>query len=85
MSTGTTPTAAVHSVLQPAYVDVKGACAFTAMCRRSLDYAKDRGELPFYRKGRKILFAVRDLTAWMERDRIDVTADVARMGGGDAQ
>ena len=80
-----TPIVPVSPALPPAYVDVRGACAFTAMCRRSLDYAKDRGELPFYRKGRKILFAVRDLKAWMERDRIDVIADVARMESGAVQ
>ena len=58
------------------YLDVKSACEFTSMSRRSLDYAKDRGELPYIRKGRKVLFSVDDLRAWMDRDRIDVTAEL---------
>ena len=67
--------------LDPEYLDVRGACRFTTMSRRTLDYAKDRGELPFVRKGRKIVFRVDDLRRWMDRDRRDVTADIARMEG----
>lgn len=82
MSAESTPTVTVSPALPPAYTDMKGACAFTSMCRRSVDYAKDSGVLPFIRKGRKVVFAIRDLAAWMERDRIDVRADIARMEGG---
>lgn len=66
--------------IQQAYVDVHGACRYTSLSRRTLDYAKDRGELPFVRKGRKILFKLSDLDAWMDRDRLDVTQAAARMG-----
>ncbi|MCF7854412.1 MAG: helix-turn-helix domain-containing protein [Candidatus Pacebacteria bacterium] len=72
----------VSPTLTPAYVDVRGACAFTALSRRTLDYAKDAGELPFIRKGRKILFKVSDLEQWMDEDRLDVTDAVRRMEGG---
>ncbi len=61
------------------YLDVHGAVEFTSMSRRTLDYAKDAGELPHIRKGRKVVFRVSDLAAWMDRDLIDVSADVARI------
>jgi len=61
------------------YVDVRGACRYTSLSRRTLDYAKDAGELPFCRRGRKILFSVQDLATWVERGRVDVTGDLDRM------
>ena len=62
-----------------AYVDAAGACLYTSMSRRTLDYAKSRGELPFIRKGRKVVFRVADLDRWMEQGRIDVSGAVRRM------
>ena len=67
------------------YVDVKNACWYTGLSRRTIDYAKQNGELPFIRKGRKILFSIEDLNTWMEKDKIDVTDAVARLEGGDAR
>jgi len=67
---------------KPIYVDMKDACEFTTMSRRTLDYAKDNGELPFIRKGVKIVFRLTDLSAYMDRDLIDVTADAARIEAG---
>jgi Fe-S cluster biogenesis protein NfuA len=64
------------------YLDVRGACEFCCLSRRTLDYAKDRGDVPFIRKGKKIVFRVADLVAFMDRDLIDVTADVDRMEAG---
>jgi len=66
------------------YLDMHGATAFTSLSRRTLDYAKDRGDLVYCRSGKKILFAIRDLVAWIERGRVDVTADIERMEGGQA-
>lgn len=62
-----------------AYTDMVGSVRYTSMSRRALDYARSRGELPYLAKGRKIVVKLTDLDAWMERDRIDVTADVARI------
>ena len=50
-----------------------------SLSRRTLDAAKARGELPFYKIGAKVLIARADLTAWMEARRVDVRADVARI------
>ncbi len=68
--------------LSTAYVDVHGACRYTSLSRRTLDYARAEGELPFIKKGKKVLFAVRDLDKWIQRDRIDVTNTVQRLEGG---
>lgn len=48
------------------------AAELVKICERSLDYARARGELPFYRvSSRRILFAERDLLDFMERFRVD--------------
>jgi len=64
------------------YLDVRGACEFTTLSRRTLDYAKDRGDLPFIRKGKKIIFRIADLQRFMDGDLIDVSAEIQRMQGG---
>lgn len=71
--------AATVTAVQPEFLDVHGACRFTSLSRRTLDYAKDRGDLPFIRCGAKILFRRCDLIGWLERGRIDVRGDIARM------
>ena len=41
---------------------------------RTLDALKHDGELPFYRVGRRLIaFKIRDLEAFMQKRRIDVT------------
>ena len=66
---------------EPAYFDMRGACEFAVQSRRTLDYAKDRGDLPYIRKGRKIIFRRDDLVQWMDQDLIDAADAVERMGG----
>ena len=63
----------------PEYLDVKAACRFTSLSRRTLDSAKAMGDLPFYKAGVKVLFSRADLTAWMEARRVDVRAAAARI------
>ena len=63
------------------YLGIKAACRYTGLSRRTLDYAKANGELPFIKKGRKILFRVGDLNTWMESDRIDVSRAVKYLEG----
>ena len=80
-----TPTNNITSTPPTAgYLDVHGACKFTSLSRRTLDYAKDRGDLAYIRSGRKVIFAVADLVEWIERGRVDVRQDVARMEKGQA-
>ena len=59
------------------YVGKAEAANYAGQCVRTLDYARERGDLPYYRVGRKVLFRVADLDAWMDRFRVDV----ARVGG----
>ena len=68
--------------MNPRFLPILDAASYTGMSRRFLDYAKDHGELPYVRKGRKILFDRNDLDTWMLRDRIDVTGAVTALGAG---
>ena len=54
------------------FLDTNAAAGYTGMSRRTLDYAKDGGELPFIKKGRKVMFMREDLDTWMARDRVAV-------------
>ena len=59
--------------LAPAFVDKRGAAEYTGLSVRSIDYARSSGDLCFIRHGRKVLFKVDDLDAYMIRFRVDVT------------
>ncbi len=70
---------ATVTTIPQAYVDVRGACAYTCLSRRTLDQAKADGDLPYYKVGAKVLFSVADLDEWIALRRIDVRADIGRM------
>jgi len=55
--------------IQGRFLDVENAMQYTSMSRRSLDYARTAGSLPFIKKGKKIVFDVLDLDAWMLSDK----------------
>jgi len=48
---------------------------YTGLSERSLDYARERGELAFYKHGKRILFKLSDLISWMERHRAGADLD----------
>jgi hypothetical protein len=58
------------------YMTKKAAAAFTTLSPRSLDYARDRGDLPFLQIGRRVAFQVRDLEQYMQRFRVDARQKV---------
>ena len=60
-----------------AYIDKKMATTYTSVSVRTLDYARGRGELPYHRVGRKILFKITDLDAWLLSQRIDIEEEVS--------
>lgn len=68
--------------MTPRFLPILDAVQYTGMSRRYLDYAKDNGELPYVRKGKKVLFDRNDLDSWMLRDRIDVTGAIAALESG---
>jgi hypothetical protein len=52
------------------FKDKQSAALHTCRCVRALDYARQRGELPHYKAGKKVLYRTSDLDAWMERFRV---------------
>ncbi len=60
--------AAVQAIEQQ-YLTKAQAQIYTGLSERSLDYARERGELTFYKHGKRVLFKKADLDAWMERHR----------------
>lgn len=57
----------------PEFLSKSAASLHTALSQRTLDAAKARGDLPFYRFGsRKVLFKREDLEKWLSTMRVDV-------------
>lgn len=54
------------------FMSKRGAAAYCALSPRSLDYARERGELPFHKVGKKVVFRISDLEAFMARFRVAV-------------
>ena len=59
--------------IQPEYLDKHGATSYCSRSTRSLDYDRAHGDLPYYKVGKKVLFKVSDLDAYMQRFRVDPT------------
>jgi excisionase family DNA binding protein len=57
------------------YLTKAQAQTYTGLSERTLDYARERGELKFYKRGKWVLFKKADLDAWMERHRAGVDLD----------
>jgi hypothetical protein len=55
------------------YLTKRAAATFTTLSPRSLDYARERGDLPFLQIGRRVAFKMTDLERYMERFRVDAT------------
>ena len=57
----------------PEFLSKRAASLLTSLSQRTLDAAKARGDLPFYRFGaRKVLFKRDDLEKWLSTMRVDV-------------
>ena len=65
--------------ITPKYLSVRQASLYTGMSQRTIHYARGCGELPYIKKGQRVLLKTSDLDAWMDRDRVDVTADIGRL------
>ncbi len=54
----------------PEYLDTEQASILTGVAVQTLEILRSRRDGPaFYKVGRSVRYAVRDLRAWMERDR----------------
>jgi excisionase family DNA binding protein len=54
------------------YLTKSQACTYTGLSERTLDYARERGELASYRVGKRVLFARASLDRWLDRFRVGV-------------
>jgi excisionase family DNA binding protein len=56
------------------YLDKRSAAQYCSLSARTLDAAKARGELPFYRfSSRRVLFRRVDLDKWLDGMRVDIS------------
>ena len=54
------------------FLGKRAASGYCALSQRSLDYARERGDLPFHKVGKKVVFRISDLDAFMGRYRVAV-------------
>jgi excisionase family DNA binding protein len=72
-----TPTLATRT--EQEYFTKREAAEYSRHAEPTLDRAKARGEIPFFRCGaRKVLFSRRDLDKWLASMRVDVAAPPTR-------
>jgi excisionase family DNA binding protein len=57
------------------YLTKAQAQIYTGLSERTLDYARERQELGFYKRGKRVLFKKSDLDYWMESHRAGVDLD----------
>lgn len=57
------------------YFTKERARVYTSLSLRTLDYARERQQLTFYKVGKKVLFKKSDLDAFLERYRANVDLD----------
>ncbi|MDA0989685.1 MAG: helix-turn-helix domain-containing protein [Verrucomicrobia bacterium] len=60
--------------LAAAFLSKTKAAEYCGLSVRSLDYARARKQIPYYRHGVKIVFRVSDLSRYMERYRVEADA-----------
>ena len=58
--------------LEAPYLDKRQAARWCCLGMRTIDTVRSRGDLPFHKIGRKVIFRVADLEAFMESRRICV-------------
>ncbi len=58
--------------LKNAFMTKRAAAGYCALSPRFLDYARERGDLPFHKVGKKVVFQVKDLDAFMAEYRVAV-------------
>lgn len=68
-----------------AYLNKREAASYVSLSPRTLDAAKARGEMPFYRVGpRKVLFRRADLDRWLSTMRVAVRLPAGAPAANDA-
>lgn len=54
------------------FVSKRAAANYCSLSPRSLDYARERGDLPYHKVGKKVVFQMKDLEDFMKRYRVAV-------------
>ena len=63
----------ILQAVEAQYLTKAQACVYTGLSERTLDYARERGELRFYRPGKKrVLFKKSELDTWLEKFRVNL-------------
>jgi len=57
------------------YLTKAQACLYTSLSERTLDYARERGELEWYKVGKRVLLQKKSLDAFLERHRAGADLD----------
>jgi len=57
------------------YLTKQQAQIYTGLSERSIDYAREKDGLTFFKYGKRVLFKKSDLDAWLERHRAGVDLD----------
>lgn len=65
----------IIEAVEPQYLTKAQAQIYTGLSERTLDYARERQELAFYKHGKRVLFKKSDLHTWMERHRAGADLD----------
>jgi excisionase family DNA binding protein len=77
----------INKAVEQQYLTKAQAQVYTGLSARTLDYSRERGELPFIKFGKRVLLKKTDLDAWLDRHRAgadldkivaEVVAEVAR-------
>jgi len=73
----TVSVAKTAAVAQLEFFDPVDAASFILHCRSWLDKLKNKGDIPYYKVGNRVLFRRVDLEAYMEQFRVDPTVPAA--------
>jgi hypothetical protein len=66
-----------HENIQSPYLDQDGAAEYTHHSPRTLEKMRVRGDGPaFYKVGKKVIYRIEDLNAWIEKKRCQSTSEV---------
>jgi hypothetical protein len=71
----TTTSVAGRDAAKTAFLGKRAASGYCALSPRTLDYARERGDLPYHKIGTKVVFRISDLDAFMGLHRVALDED----------
>jgi hypothetical protein len=67
----------------PQYLTKSQAQIYTGLCERTLDYARERGEVEAFKIGKRVLLSRASLDAYIQRHRIGTSVKDLLQGAGE--